>query len=61
MSFYIKKPSLINKNITVYYRGDRRWSDNFEERLLFDEDPSVLFTNSEGTNGGWTGAEVVSE
>lgn len=61
MPYHVKKPSLIDKNITVYYRGDSRWVDNFSERLVFDEDPSSLFLNEDGKNGGWTGVEVVSE
>jgi len=61
MPYHVKKPSLVNKDITIYYRGDRRWSDNFSERLIFDEDPTSMFTNPDGTNGGWSGAEVVSE
>jgi len=61
MPYHVKKPSLVNKDITVYYRGDRRWSDSFSERLIFDEDPTSLFTNPDGTNGGWSGAEVVVE
>ena len=61
MSYHIKKPSLVNPDVEVFYTGNKRWTDNYDERYVYDEDPSSLLTNSDGTNGGWTGATVVSE
>lgn len=61
MPYHIKKPSLINDKVDVYYAGARRWVDDFSERQQFAEDPSGLMTNSDGKNGGWTGATVVTE
>jgi len=61
MSYHIQKPSAVNKEITVYYRGGNRWSDVYEDRLIFDEDPTSLLNNPEGINGGWTNATVVTE
>ena len=61
MAYHIKKPSLINSSINVYYTGNRRWTDDFSERKVYSSDPSGDMTNSEGKNGGWTGATVVSE
>ena len=61
MAYHIKKPSLINSSINVYYTGNRRWTDNFSERKVYSSDPSSDMTNSDGKNGGWTGATVVSE
>ena len=61
MAFYIKKPSLINSEISVYYKGENRWSDNYADRLVFDEDPISLMENPDGKNGGWKNATVVSE
>ena len=61
MPYHIKKPSLINASVDVYYTGNRRWVDNFSERKGYDSDPTSEMTNTDGTNGGWTGASVVSE
>jgi|TARA_B100001564_G_scaffold188325_1_gene158113 hypothetical protein len=61
MAYHIKKPSLINSSINVYYTGNRRWTDDFSERKVYSSDPSGDMTNSDGKNGGWTGATVVSE
>ncbi len=61
MAYHIKKPSLINSSINVYYTGNRRWTDDFSERKVYSSDPSSDMTNSDGKNGGWTGATVVSE
>ena len=61
MPYHIKKPSLINDKVDVYYAGARRWEDDFSERQQFTEDPSGLMTNSDGKNGGWTSAVVVTE
>ena len=61
MPYHIKKPSLINSSVDVYYTGNRRWVDDFSERKIYDSDPSSEMTNTDGTNGGWTGATVVSE
>jgi hypothetical protein len=61
MAYHIKKPSLINSSVNVYYTGNRRWTDDFSERKVYSSDPSSDMTNSDGKNGGWTGATVVSE
>ncbi len=61
MPFHVKKPSLINPGVEVYYTGNRRWTDDFSERMVFDSDPTNDMNNPDGKNGGWTGATVVSE
>ena len=61
MAYHIKKPSLINSSVNVYYTGNRRWTDDFSERKVYANDPSGDMTNSDGKNGGWTNAAVVSE
>ena len=61
MPYHIKKPSFINPSVDVYYTGNRRWVDDYSERKIYDSDPSSEMTNTDGTNGGWTGATVVSE
>tara|TARA_Y100000992_G_scaffold65774_1_gene40588 strand:- start:386 stop:574 length:189 start_codon:yes stop_codon:yes gene_type:complete len=61
MAYHIKKPSALITEITVYYKGDSRWTDKFDDRKTYDADPSALLVNDDGTNGGWTGAIIVDE
>ena len=61
MPYHIKKPSLINASVDVYYTGNRRWTDDYSERKIYSSNPNSQMTNTDGTNGGWTGATVVSE
>ncbi len=61
MPYHIKKPSLINTSVEVYYTGNRRWSDDFSDRKVYDSDPTNDLNNPDGLNGGWTSATVVSE
>ena len=61
MPFHIKRNSRVDTDITVYYCGDGKWSDDFSEREVFNSDPTSMTVNSDGTNGGWSGSTVVSE
>tara|TARA_B100001287_G_C22394281_1_gene394787 strand:- start:339 stop:524 length:186 start_codon:yes stop_codon:yes gene_type:complete len=61
MAYYIKKPSVLKAETTVYYTGNRSWSETFDDRKIYSDDPSSLLTNNDGKNGGWTGATIVSE
>ena len=61
MAYHIKKSSLVNSSVTVYYVGDSRWSDDFSERKQYSDDPSAMFVNNDGKNGGWYGASAVRE
>jgi len=63
MAFYIQKPSLIDSNITVYYAGAKRWSDNFNEKALYASKNAAknLMENNDGRNGGWSKCTIVSE
>lgn len=61
MAFHIKKPSVLKAGVDVFYLGDRRWTENFADRKQYSDNPSSLMTNTDGKNGGWTGATVVSE
>jgi len=58
MAFYIQKQSLIDSNITVYYVGAKRWSDNFNEKALYASENAAkdLMENS-----GWSKCTIVSE
>ena len=56
MATIIKKSSKL-AGITVYYAGGNRWSDDSSQALeMTSSEAEVLMANSDGTNGGWTGA-----
>jgi|TARA_B100002019_G_C21048178_1_gene487869 hypothetical protein len=63
MPYHIKKPSILNSSVTLYYAGNRRWVDEFAQRVQYDTETeaNTLMNNPDGKNGGWTGASVVSE
>ena len=61
MPYHIKKPMQLNSSVDVYYMGDRRWSDDYNERKQYTKNPTYLTNNTDGKNGGWTGCTVVSE
>ena len=63
MPYHIKKPSLIDSNITVYYAGSRRWTDDYTGRTTYanEADANAQMVNTDGKNGGWSGATIVSE
>ena len=60
MAYYIEKPG-IPKNAgigEIYYKGDGQWTDQFEDRKLYDNNPESIILNSDGTNGGFTNAVI---
>tara|TARA_B100000035_G_C20676156_1_gene411825 strand:+ start:292 stop:483 length:192 start_codon:yes stop_codon:yes gene_type:complete len=63
MAYHIKKASAIDPNVTVYYAGGNRWSDDYSQRTSFATEgaANAKLVNTDGKNGGWTGATVVSE
>ena len=48
-------------SVDVYYVGGNRWSDDYTERKVFDEDPSSILNNSDGNNGGFKNATAITE
>jgi hypothetical protein len=62
MAYCIQKPSRIDKNITVYYTGNGRWSDDPSQKARFSTKTAAtnLMKNPDGKNGGWSGATIVS-
>jgi len=62
MAYYITKSSLINGS-TMYYKGNRHWSDQPDGKKIYatESDADAEIANTDGTNGGWTGAQIVSE
>ena len=65
MTYYIKKPSILNSSVEMYYigasQGFARWSDTYSERKQYTNNPTYLTTNTDGKNGGWIGCSVVTE
>ena len=61
--YHIEKSSTIDANTTVYYVGDKRWSDDYSQRAIFTSSSAAnsLMNNPDGTNGGWNGSSVIKE
>ena len=60
MPFHIKRPGEITTG-DVYYRGDCQWTDDYSKREVYSSNPSAMLVNTDGKNGGFNGASVVSE
>ena len=63
MAFYITRPSALIPNKLVYYVGGSQWSDNSDNKKLFEssEEANNLLINEDGKNGGFKLAQVVEE
>ena len=61
MPSHIKKPGHLNSSVNVYYIGNQRWSDKYDDRKQYTNNPTYLTTNNDGKNGGWAGCTVVTE
>ena len=61
MPYHIKKPSHLNSSVNVYYIGNQRWSDKYDDRKQYTNNPTYLTTNNDVKNGGWAGCTVVTE
>ena len=61
MPYHIKKPSHLNLSVNVYYIGNQRWTDKYDDRKQYTNNPTYLTTNNDGKNGGWAGCTVVTE
>ena len=61
MGNYIKKTVLTGK--TVYWTGVVHWSDDGSKKKTYVNKATAdaKIVNTDGKNGGWTGATVVSE
>tara|TARA_B100000073_G_scaffold295558_1_gene259909 strand:+ start:297 stop:491 length:195 start_codon:yes stop_codon:yes gene_type:complete len=62
-NYHIKKSSVLLAGTDVYYVEGNRWSDDFADRKIFTSETTAQNTisNTDGTNGGFSGASVVSE
>jgi len=61
MGYYITKTGLSGK--TVYWTGGVHWSDDSSKKKTYVNKATAdaKLVNTDGKNGGWTGATVVSE
>ena len=62
-NYHIKKSSVLLTGTDVYYVEGNRWSDDFADRKIFTSETTAQNTiaNTDGTNGVFSGASVVSE
>ena len=51
---HIKKPHVLDPEVTVYYVGNGRWTDNFDQRKKYTSrvKANAQIANTDGTNGG---------
>ena len=61
MAFYIKKPQILNSSKDVFYKGNQHWSDDLSQKKDYADAANAEMVNPNGKNGGWTGAQVLSE
>ena len=65
MAWHIKKPGLpLNAGIgDVYYTGGLVWDQNYANRKVYSAKSTAdaRIVNTDGRNGGFVGASVVSE
>ena len=60
MPFHIKRPRPYMSG-DVYYRGNCQLTDDYSKREVYSSNPSSMLVNTDGKNGGFNGASVVSE
>ena len=60
MPFHIKRPRPFQTG-DVYYKGDCQWTNTYGDRKVYSSNPSAMLVNTDGKNGGFNGATVVSE
>ena len=60
MAYYIEKPGVPQSSGIgqVYYKGDGKWTDQFEDRKLYTDVPESVIHNPDGKNGGFTNAVI---
>ena len=55
MATILKRTAQLS-GVTVYYTGNRRWTDDRSEALeMTSSEVDALMVNTDGKNGGWTG------
>ena len=63
MAYHIKKSSLLNSAVDLYYAGGVRWTDDYDDRKVYarEGDATKRIAHMDGRNGGFNGAVVVNE
>ena len=61
MAYHIKRPSTLKAGTTVYYTGGSNWTETFDDRKIYSDNPTAVIENTDGTNGGFANATIVSE
>ena len=61
MAYHIKRPSTLKAGTTVYHTGGSNWTETFGERKVYSDNPTAVIANTDGTNGGFSNATIVSE
>ena len=61
MAYYIKKPAILVSG-DVYYKGNATWTQDSSDKATYAQSAAnAVIANTNGKNGGFTGATVVSE
>ena len=61
MAYYIKKPAVLVSG-DVYYKGNATWTQDSSEKATYTQSAAnAMIANTDGKNGGFSGATVVSE
>ena len=61
MAYYIKKPAILVSG-DVYYKGNATWTQDSSDKATYTQSAAnAMIANTNGKNGGFTGATVVSE
>tara|TARA_B100000927_G_scaffold149007_1_gene120186 strand:+ start:397 stop:582 length:186 start_codon:yes stop_codon:yes gene_type:complete len=61
MAYHIKRPSTLKVGATVYHTGGSNWSEDFSDRKVYNDNPTAVIENTDGKNGGFSNATIVSE
>ena len=61
MAYYIKKPAILVSG-DVYYKGNATWTQDSSDKATYTQSAAnAMIANTNGKNGGFSGATVVSE
>ena len=61
MAYYIKKPAILVSG-DVYYKGNATCTQDSSEKATYTQSAAnAMIANTDGKNGGFNGATVVSE
>ena len=63
MGYYIKKTSALASVGDVFWTGGNNWSNQIADKKVYANQSTAnsKIVNTDGTNGGFSGASVVSE